>query len=314
MTKWTDPPEQGPPDAGLVKEAQGITGALLWVSTRSRPDVAYAVSRMGQQATKVPELSIAIGRQVLQYLNSTLNYGIEYLYEAGPYFSNHGQLAVPRQKNVLEVYSDASHSPCGGRSVQSVVIVWRGSPLAWERTRQSFTTLSSAEAELVGMTHAVQLAESVQPMVDELIADDSMIALLADNSAAVRAYEASPSGWRNRHLRMRAQAGRERIENNLLQVSHLPGEFQERDEAHVEAKRIPLNTGEAETPSDRGSESSEEFDQAQWEQAQAKLINEERRTGLTFLQRARLRRQLHAGGVVDVPVFQQRYGPLPSWF
>ena len=62
----------GVPDVNLVKEAQGITGALLWMSTRSRPDIAYAVSRMGQQATKVPDLSIAIGKQVLQYLNSTL--------------------------------------------------------------------------------------------------------------------------------------------------------------------------------------------------------------------------------------------------
>ena len=61
------------------------------------------------------------------------------------------------------------------------------------------------------MTHAVQMAESVQPLVDEVIADDSLIALQADNSAAVRAFESAPSGWRNRHLRMRAQAGREKI-------------------------------------------------------------------------------------------------------
>ena len=152
ITKWTEPEQEGPPDPNLVKEAQGVTGALLWVATRSRPDISYAVSRMGQQATKVPQLSISIGRQVLQYLNSTLRYGIEYRFDSGPYFSGHGLLAVPRQDQVLEVYSDASHSPCGGRSVQSFMIVWRGSPLAWESTRQSFTTLSSAEAELVGMT------------------------------------------------------------------------------------------------------------------------------------------------------------------
>ena len=430
MTKWTEPLEQGPPDAGLVKEAQGITGALLWVSTRSRPDIAYAVSRMGQQATKVPDLSIAIGRQVLQYLNSTLHYGIEYLHESGPYFSGHGQLAVPRQNNILEVYSDASHSPCGGRSVQCFVIVWRGSPIAWESTRQSFTTLSSAEAELVGMTHAVQMAESVQPLVDEVIADDSLIALQADNSAAVRAFESAPSGWRNRHLRMRAQAGREKIEHNRLKVGHLSGEHQVADlgtkplsrprilyllelinvrdqlasPEEVKAARIlsrvsltesvngvvtaralaglallaslprargqpegdvlvqslawlnwvlgvivlvccgvlgawflgfssfgfsgheeigvgltevedspPEVEKEEEGVQESASGSSEEFNQVEWEQAQAKLIAEERRTGLTFVQRARLRGQLRAGGVVDVPIFQQRYGPLPSW-
>ena len=71
ISKWTEPEQEGAPEPSLVKEAQGITGALLWVATRSRPDISYAVSRMGQQATKVPQLSISIGRQVLQYLNST---------------------------------------------------------------------------------------------------------------------------------------------------------------------------------------------------------------------------------------------------
>ena len=62
-----------------------------------------------------------------------------------------------------------------------------------------------------------------------------------------------------------------------------------------------------------GESDSSEFSPEEWARAQAKLVEAERRTGLTFLQRAKLRRQLLAGGVVDVPIFQQRYGPLPSW-
>ncbi|CAE7227612.1 unnamed protein product [Symbiodinium necroappetens] len=59
--------------------------------------------------------------------------------------------------------------------------------------------------------------------------------------------------------------------------------------------------------------SGDEFTEAEWEQAQAKLRSMELATGLTFVQRARLRRALAAGGLIEVPVFQQRYGPLPSW-
>eukprot|EP00439_Symbiodinium_sp_Y106_P063272 s2806_g9.t2 len=61
------------------------------------------------------------------------------------------------------------------------------------------------------------------------------------------------------------------------------------------------------------SGSSGDFNEEEWAQAEAKLRAVELETGLTFLQRAKLRRQLRAGGVVDVPVFQQRYGPLPPW-
>eukprot|EP00439_Symbiodinium_sp_Y106_P055518 s703_g7.t1 len=79
---------------------------------------------------------------------------------------------------------------------------------------------SSAEAELVGMSHAIQMSESVQPLVDELLSVDSTVALLADNSAAIRAFDSAPSGC-SRHLRMRAISGREKIETNQLTVSPL---------------------------------------------------------------------------------------------
>ena len=112
--------------------------------------------------------------------------------------------------------------------MQSVFILRRGVPVAWEGTRQPFTTLSSEECELVCMIHGIQLAEAVQPLVDELVNDDSLISLVVDNEAGIRSFETVSACWRNRHLRMRAVAGREKVEAGLLRVSHLPGEYQVR--------------------------------------------------------------------------------------
>ena len=226
IKKWVEPEASSCLEASLIKQAQGITGALLWLSTRTRPDISFAVSKMGQQATKAPEVSISVGKEVLGYLNSTITMGINYLFEVGPYFSSHGQLAMPRNDSVLEIYSDASHSPGGERSTQAFFIVWRGSPLVWVSTRQAFTTLSTAEAELVSMIHAIQMSEAVLPLTEELLETDMTMSLQGDNAAAVRAFECANSSWRSRHLRMRACAGRERIASGLLKVNHLSGEFQ----------------------------------------------------------------------------------------
>ena len=231
ITRWTEPAEGPLPTAEEVKEAQGITGALLWLSTRTRPDLAYVVSRCGQQATKCPSLSVSLGRQALAYLRSTVDVGIDVPCVIGSTFSDHGLLALPRTDRVLELYTDASHSPNGGRSIQGIFLLWRGVPVMWESSRQSFVTLSSAEAELVTMISGVQVAEAVQPLVSELIEQDITISLLADNEAAIRAFDAAPAGWRSRHLRMRAYAARERISANLLRVTHLPGEYQIADMA-----------------------------------------------------------------------------------
>ena len=240
ITKWVEPEHPEAATVDQVREAQGITGALLWLSTRTRPDLAYVVARCGQQATKSPCFSIALGRQALAYLRSTLDMGIDVPFKVANTFADHSLISLPQADRVLELLTDASHSPGGDRSMQAVFIVWRGVPVAWESTRQSFTTLSSAESELVCMVHGVQLAEAVQPLVDELVEQDSLVSLLADNEAAIRSFEASPAGWRNRHLRMRAHAGRERIAANLLKVSHLPGEYQVADLGTKPLSRIRI--------------------------------------------------------------------------
>ena len=147
------------------------------MSTRTQPDIAYAVARCGQQATKAPRVSVELGLQTLRYLRATQNFGIEVPFNVGDLFSEHGLLSIPRTERVLELYTDASHSPGGERSMQSTFITRKGVPVAWEATRQPFMTLSSAESELVCMIHGVQLGESVQPLIDELINDDSVVSL-----------------------------------------------------------------------------------------------------------------------------------------
>ena len=60
----------------------------------------------------------------------------------------------------------------------------------------------------------------------------------------------------------------------------------------------------------------EEFgdsDDPDWRSARAKLQDQERRTGLTFIQRLRLKKQIAKGGIVEPPVFLQRFGGVPEW-
>ena len=60
----------------------------------------------------------------------------------------------------------------------------------------------------------------------------------------------------------------------------------------------------------------EEFgdsDDPDWRSARAKLQDLERQTGLTFIQRIRLKKQIAKGGIVEPPVFLQRFGSIPEW-
>ena len=83
LNKWVEPEMPKDVSVDAVRAAQALTGALLWIATRSRPDISYSVSKMGQMATKAPKVTIEIGKQVLAYLGSTSGLGIEFLFDAG---------------------------------------------------------------------------------------------------------------------------------------------------------------------------------------------------------------------------------------
>ena len=104
-----------------------------------------SVSRAAQLATKRPREAIAIGQGVLAYLKGSGDFGL--LYGAAP--ETRGQLI----SSTLQGFTDISFGPAAGRSYQGVIICWSGAPVYWEFGRQSLTSLSTAEAELIGLVY-----------------------------------------------------------------------------------------------------------------------------------------------------------------
>ena len=70
---------EGPYDEQEVRSAQRIAGELLWISQRTRPDVAYACSLVGSLATRAPRRALEVGSKVLAYLQRT--WGRSLIYE-----------------------------------------------------------------------------------------------------------------------------------------------------------------------------------------------------------------------------------------
>ena len=215
------------PDAAAVKQAQTLVGELLWVSTKTRPDIAFAVSWMGSRATKNPKRVCQMGMQTLGYLKGTVGHGLWYgpLREAdrGP----NGNLAFCRDATTLEVHSDASFGPGGERSHQGLLAVWAGGLIQWESKRQSFATLSSSEAEVASYVDAMSLGDSVAVLVDLFeegrLTDQGTRVLYGDSQSGIQVI-LNPNGpWRSRHLRLRSRALHEAVQQEVWKVKHMAG-------------------------------------------------------------------------------------------
>ena len=96
----------------------------------------------------------------------------------------------------LSAYTDASFAPSGS------LVLLHNCPVAWRSGRQAFTTVSSAESELVALQETYILAQAVQAVMTSFRAP-AKINIYVDNMAAISLKTRNEDGagsWRARHL------------------------------------------------------------------------------------------------------------------
>ncbi|CAE7332045.1 unnamed protein product [Symbiodinium sp. KB8] len=198
-------------DEAELRRGQRLCGELLWLSQRSRPDIAFPVSIMGSLLTKAAPRSIEIGMRLLSYLQRTVGVALELKPESGGF----------------EAWSDCSFAPSGCRSHSGMAITWNKAVIGWRSGRQPFTCLSTAEGELVAAIETLTLAMSLKAIVDEFGEQGSCMTLCIDNQAALTlATPGSSASWRTRHLRIRSAFLREKVDQKEVELRFVPGKYQ----------------------------------------------------------------------------------------
>ena len=225
LPKLSEDQEEEKIDPKEVKKCQAIVGELLWLSTKTRPDLSYAVSYLGSRVAKAPRRVLSLANHVLGYLKYTVDFALEYKrYGGSGLLDTSGRLLG---ENRVEVYSDASFAPHGDRSHQGLMAYWKNSLIHWESKMQPFCTVSTTESELLGYTEGLTLGESLGSIItvleEEGLPDRGGYVLRGDNQSGIQLLQAPSGPWRTRHLRLRSNVLRERLQERLWQVEHVPG-------------------------------------------------------------------------------------------
>ncbi|CAJ1385674.1 unnamed protein product [Effrenium voratum] len=158
---------------------------------------------------KYPQKALSVAKQILGYLKNTDDVGIIYQKRMEPR-DEEAEFPGPRSMGTLEIQAD-------------VMVMYGGGTIAWESTRQAFTTLSTAEAELTGYVQATAIGEAVATLVELLEGSKVKKMILGDNAAAISIITTPACAWRSRHLRCRAGRLAELIEEEEWRLRHLPG-------------------------------------------------------------------------------------------
>ena len=202
-------------DLQALRQAQTVTGELMWLTGRTRPDLSYSVGLMSRALHRRPKYVGEIGRHVLRYLNGSPDDGLTFK-------SSQGTIEEP-----LVIGADTSFAPPHEqfRSIQGITVEHHGNLLMWESSRQPFICQSTSEAELLGYNTALQVGESVHALPQALNLEAKKTEVLGDNKAALSLCNSEIGAWRTRHLRLRSARLREILSqpSSGWTARHCPG-------------------------------------------------------------------------------------------
>ena len=121
------------------------------------------------------------------------------------------------------ISTDASFAPGGGKSRTGVVVLLDDMVVHWMTGRQTRTSCSTCEAELLASKTGLQVGLNIRDVVAEATGQKVKVTMEGDNSAAIRTLQSEVTSWRTRHFAIDATWIRDIMKTEDINISHRPG-------------------------------------------------------------------------------------------
>jgi Reverse transcriptase (RNA-dependent DNA polymerase) len=142
---------------------RSVVGMLLYLSTNTRPDIAFAVSQVARFSNNPKQSHAVAVKTIVRYLIGT---------------KNKGTLVTPTGKLDIQLYVDADFAglfkkehekdPDSARSRTGYILLLGGFPLIWKSQLQSKIALSTLEAEYSALSSATRALIPIRELLFEI--------------------------------------------------------------------------------------------------------------------------------------------------
>jgi hypothetical protein len=192
---------------------RSAVGALSYLSSATRPDIAHAVSQLSQFLEKPGIQHWEAFTHVLLYLAGTPDYAL--VYERGA-------------PSPLEGYTDADWGNCPStrRSVTGYLSLFNNHLIGWQTKKQPVVSLSSCEAEYRALTDFSCELLWIRQLIVEIGLDTSLSATVVheDNQGctAVANFDANSNSRRMKHVEIQLHFIRDVIKDEKIILRYTP--------------------------------------------------------------------------------------------
>jgi len=195
-------PNDGPIDEKLRNRYQQLIGSLLYLMLGTRPDIAFAVTKMSQFAANPTQEHFDKALYICRYLVGTADYDLQY----------------KRSGNGLIAYADADWGSDTNtrRSISGNLVMLADGAISWTSKAQKTIALSSTEAEYMSISDASRQLVWIHSLLGELKIPIKSIPLCGDNQGSIFTAANPVTEKRTKHIDIRYHFIREVIDSGIV--------------------------------------------------------------------------------------------------
>ena len=188
-----------------------LVGGLIYLATRTRPDISTAVSMLGKFVSNPAPKNWKALKCTMRYLVGTKNYGIK----------------IVKAKDNINLMSwcdaDWARDKSNRRSRSGYILKLNDSPIVWSSKLQTATALSSSEAEFAALSSCTKELIWIQNVLGELGFEvKTPTAVYQDNLGAISWTSAFTGLRRVKHIALKFHHVKEAVANRLISVEYIP--------------------------------------------------------------------------------------------
>ena len=180
----------------------------MYFSISTKPDISYAVGNLKflSKPTKIHWMAL---KCVLCYLKGTMNYRISYKKE---------------ESNDCVGFSDADRAEDinDRKSTSGYLFQISGGAVSWRSKKQECVALSTAEAEYVALSSAVQESIWLRKLIAELGSPNGPTTIFEDNQSAIAMCKNPQHHGRVKHIDIKHHIICEQVANKNVKLEYCP--------------------------------------------------------------------------------------------
>ena len=189
---------------------QQVIGSLLYIMIGTRPDIAYAVTKLAQFAANPTEDHLNRAYYICRYLIGTADYALV--------FNGKGGEGI-----IAYADSDWASDPTTRKSTTGYLVKLASGVFCWNSRAQKSIALSSTEAEYMSLCDACRQLVWIRSLFTELGINLKPIPLCGDNQGSIFLSSNPVQEKRIKHIDLRHHYIREVIREKKVELLFIEG-------------------------------------------------------------------------------------------